>query len=105
MVSVTSPRQCSGLLGYLTTRRHINDLAGQDLQNGVEVTAVIRAITESGELVLATDREVRKAGKRARSESENEGAKRSRKESETTHAADLSITDSTSDMSPAISGL
>ena len=40
MVSITSPRQFGGLLAWLSTRRHLNDLAGQEVEEGGEVSQI-----------------------------------------------------------------
>ena len=40
MVSITSPRQYGGLLAWLSTRRHLNDLAGQEVEEGGEVSQI-----------------------------------------------------------------
>ena len=41
MVSITSSQQHGGLLAWLSTRRHLNDLAGQEVQEGGEVRSQI----------------------------------------------------------------
>jgi len=82
VITVTNPKQASGLMGYLSMRKHLNDLAGQDLETGKEVTVIVSAVTENGDLVLVTGAEARKAVKRTRGESESDGGvKRARKDS------------------------
>jgi len=70
VVSITHPKNVSGHVGYLGTRRHINDLAGIDVEQGKEVTVVVGDVTSKGELVMVLEREVR-SQKRRRLESEN----------------------------------
>merc|ERR1712010_400469 len=61
-----------------------NDLVGEELEAGNEVTVVAKQVTTRGELVVAAEKEVRKANKRSRNDSvTTEAGKRVRKESET----------------------
>ena len=84
VVSLIAPKQFCGLLGLMSTRRHLNDLVGEELEAGSEVTVVAKQVTTRGELVVAAEKEVRKANKRSRNDSvTTEAGKRARKESET----------------------
>ena len=84
VVSLIAPKQFCGLLGLMSTRRHLNDLVGEELEAGSEVTVVAKQVTTRGELVVAAEKEVRKANKRVRNDSvTTEAGKRVRKESET----------------------
>merc|ERR1712037_836163 len=84
VVSLIAPKQFCGLLGLMSTRRHLNDLVGEELEAGSEVTVVAKQVTTRGELVVAAEKEVRKANKRLRNDSvTTEAGKRVRKESET----------------------
>merc|ERR1719400_957622 len=84
VVSLIAPKQFCGLLGLMSTRLHLNDLVGEELEAGNEVTVVAKQVTTRGELVVAAEKEVRKANKRARNDSvTTEAGKRARKESET----------------------
>merc|ERR1719430_2081740 len=84
VVSLIAPKQFCGLLGLMSTRRHLNDLEGEELEAGSEITVVAKQVTTRGELVVATEKEVRKANKRPRKDSvTTEAGKRARKESET----------------------
>ena len=84
VVSLTAPKQFCGLLGLMSTRLHLNDFVGEELEAGNEVTVVAKQVTTRGELVVAAEKEVRKANKRARNDSgTTEAGKRARKESET----------------------
>merc|ERR1712025_224940 len=84
VVSLIAPKQFCGLLGLMSTRRHLNDLVGEELEAGNEVTVVAKQVTTRGEMVIATEKEARKANKRPRNDSvSTEAGKRARKESET----------------------
>jgi len=84
VVSLIAPKQFCGLLGLMSTRRHLNDLVGEELEAGNEVTVVAKQVTTRGEMVIATEKEARKANKRSRNDSvSTEAGKRARKESET----------------------
>ena len=91
VVSLTAPKQFCGLLGLMSTRRHLNDLVGEEIEAGNEVTVVARQVTDRGELVVAAERDVRKANKRSRNDSVSETGKRARKESETVTPEDSAI--------------
>merc|ERR1711971_932485 len=83
VVSLIAPKQFCGLLGLMSTRRHLNDLVGEEVEAGNEVTVVAKQVTARGELVVAAEKEVRKANKRSRNDSVTaEAGKRARKESE-----------------------
>merc|ERR1719427_1800209 len=78
---ISCPVHLSGMVGFLGTRRHVNDLAGQEFgEEGQEVTMIIHEVTKRGELVVVLEREIRKAGgkgiKRSRSHSVSEEPKR-----------------------------
>merc|ERR1712037_754712 len=65
------------MIGFLGTRRHVDDLAGVDQgDEGKEVSLVVHKVTSRGEVVMLLDREVRRAGekgiKRSRSHSVSE---------------------------------
>merc|ERR1712130_731696 len=66
VVSLIAPKQFCGLLGLMSTRRHLNDLVGEELEAG---TVVTKLVTSRGELVVAAEREARKANKRSRNDS------------------------------------
>jgi len=77
VVMVTNPVNQCGMIGFLGTRRHVNDLAGVDQgDEGKEVSLVVHKVTSRGEVVMVLDREVRRAGekgiKRSRSHSVSE---------------------------------
>merc|ERR1712083_1257299 len=54
-------------------------------------TVVARQVTDRGELVVAAERDVRKANKRSQNDSVSETGKRARKESETVTPEDSAI--------------
>merc|ERR1719452_464307 len=76
VVVIFNPTHLSGMVGFLGTRKHVNDLAGVDQgDEGKEVNMVVHEITSRGEVVLVLDREARRAG--------DKGIKRSRSQSVT----------------------
>jgi len=84
VVSISNPLNFKGNIGFVGTRRHVNDLAGVDQgEEGKEVTLIVQSITERGELVLVLDRELRKSekikNKRTRSVSSSEDFDKSNK--------------------------
>ena len=83
VVSLMAPKQFCGLLGLMSTRRHLNDLVGSELEAGHEVAVVVKQVTERGEVVVAAEKETKKANKRSRTDSVTDSSKRARKESET----------------------
>merc|ERR1719402_1723521 len=83
VVSLIAPKQFCGLLGLMSTRRHLNDLVGSELEAGHEVAVVVKQVTERGEIVVAAEKETKKANKRSRTDSVTDSSKRARKESET----------------------
>merc|ERR1712013_258518 len=83
VVSLIAPKQFCGLLGLMSTRRHLNDLVGSELEAGHEVAVVVKQVTERGEVVVAAEKETKKANKRSRTDSVTDSSKRARKESET----------------------
>ena len=102
-VLLINPAPLAGTPAYLSTRRHLNDLVGwQDEQEeeGREVELVVAEVSETGEVIVVLEREVRqgeKANKRARQSSlsenktsKDESPKKRKKESETgVHSATL----------------
>merc|ERR1712013_545804 len=62
---------------------HLNDLVGSELEAGHEVAVVVKQVTERGEVVVAAEKETKKANKRSRTDSVTDSSKRARKESET----------------------
>jgi len=63
LVCVNSPGYLAGLLAYLPTRAHINDLAGESDDN-VSVSVVVKEVTEEGEVVVVKERSERKGEKK-----------------------------------------
>merc|ERR1711892_270671 len=81
---ISNPTNLSGMIGFLGTRRHVNDLAGLDQgDEGKEVNLVVQEITSRGEVVMVLDREVRRAGekgtKRSRSHSTSDEPRKEKK--------------------------
>ena len=67
-ISVVVISNLSGMVGFLGTRRHVNDL-GCLLDQGNEgkevslvVSMAVQEVTSRGEVVMVLDREVRRAG-------------------------------------------
>jgi len=84
VVLVTNPTNLNGMIGFLGTRRNVNDLAGVDQgDEGKEVSLMVHEVTSRGEVVMVLDREVRRAGekgtKRSRSHSISEETKKDKK--------------------------
>ena len=75
LVQLSHPSHCRGGLGYLSSKRHCNDLVPAELDlNDKEAHFVVQDITARGEVLLVPDSEVRKGksiklGKRARNSS------------------------------------
>ena len=66
-ISVVVISNLSGMVGFLGTRRHVNDLGCLDQgDEGKEVSLVVsmavQEVTSRGEVVMVLDREVRRAG-------------------------------------------
>jgi len=81
VVVITNPTHLSGLVGFLGTRKHVNDLAGVDQgDEGKEASMVVQDITSRGEVIMVLDREARRSGdkgtKRSRSQSTSEEPKK-----------------------------
>ena len=56
---ISNPTNLNGMIGFFITRRHFNDLAGQDQYNdGKEVNMVV----SRGEVLLLLDKYARNAG-------------------------------------------
>jgi len=84
VVLITNPTNLSGMVGFLGTRRNVNDLAGVDQgDEGKEVSLMVHEVTNRGEVVMVLEREVRRAGekgtKRSRSHSISEETKKEKK--------------------------
>merc|ERR1719204_466106 len=68
VVSLMAPKQFCGLLGLMSTRRHLNDLVGSEWEAGHEVAVVVKQVTERGEVVVVAEKETKKANKRSRTD-------------------------------------
>ena len=66
LVVISNPTNLSGMVGFLGTRRHVNDLAGLNQgDEGKEVSmVVVQEVTSRGEGIMVLDREVRRAGEK-----------------------------------------
>ena len=54
---ISNPTNLNGMIGFFITRRHFNDLAGQDQYNdGKEVNMVVHDIVSRGEVLLLLDK-------------------------------------------------
>merc|ERR1719233_2367656 len=94
VVLVTNPTNLGGMIGFLGTRRNVNDLAGVDQgEDGKEVSMLVHEVTSRGEVVMVLDREVRKAGekgtKRSRSHSISEESKKDKKKKKKVDIAEI----------------
>jgi len=102
LVCVDSPADLAGILAYLPTRSHINDFVGEDDKKTVEVTVVVKRITEDGEVVVVRERSDRKGDKKLKRQrgvsiSEGDVAKRIRTVSECS-GKNVNIPDATKDV-------
>merc|ERR1711909_199079 len=94
VVLVTNPTNLAGMIGFLGTRRNVNDLAGVDQgEEGKEVSLMVHEGTSRGEVVMVLDREVRRAGekgtKRSRSHSLSEEIKKDKKKKKKVDIAEI----------------
>ena len=88
LVQVSQPRALAGMLGFAATKRHLNDLAGLEVDSGDQgrqVSLLVQEVTSRGEAVLVMKIEARKAearlGKRARGLSQSEDVQTKRRKS------------------------
>jgi len=102
VVALTHPRNVSGLVGYLGTRQNLNDLAGLETETGKELSVSIYEITSNSDIILAPERELRKAQKSKKRRRENSENANSSKDPEKVAEIDCNPVDQLSQIETSV---